>query len=307
MLRVMKNLSVKFLIITSLFAIFLTGCEQAPAMIVAEPELVVQKVITQEVEEDTIEIEEEIIETETEPTIAEIEDDETVDDEISDNKLSEIIINEETDFYIIDVIYPETKTFPELDKYIETKIMIDIENFKKDITNEEWYEQDIEDPAMRHGDFVRIEVLAFTPQLFSARIHNSIYYGGAAHPMPYTEVINYNLETNKDLTLSDFFVYSSNYTVELSDFCINDFNFRLSQGDEWLGDIEWIINGAGPEEINFRAFNLTPEGILITFDAYQVAAYAAGAQEVLIPYSELQEILRDDLPLEFDHEDYMYN
>ena len=296
MLRIMNNLSVKFLVITSLFAIFSTGCEQAPTAIVAESE------VDGQVNEETIEIEEESLEIETELAIEEFED-----DAISDDKFTEIVINEETDFYVIDVIYPETKTFPELDKYIETKIMIDIENFKKDITNEEWYEQDIEDSAMRHGDFVRIEVLAFTPQLFSARIHNSIYYGGAAHPMPYTEVINYNLETNKNLLLSDFFVYGSDYIAELSDFCINDFNFRLSLGDEWLGDIEWIINGAGPEEINFRAFNLTPEGILITFDAYQVAAYAAGTQEVLIPYSELQEILRDDLPLEFDHEDYMYN
>lgn len=306
MLRIMNNLSVKFLVIASLFTIFLTGCEQAPTAIVAEPETVVPEVITQEVEKGIIEINAETAEENSEIEIKSAIE-EVIDDEISDDELSEIIIKEETDFYIIDVIYPETKTFPELDKYIETKIMIDIENFKKDITNEEWYEQDVEDPAMRHGDFVRIEVLAFTPQLFSARIHNSIYYGGAAHPMPYTEVINYNLETNKDLMLSDFFVYSSDYIAELSDFCINDFNFRLSQGDEWLGDIEWIINGAGPEKVNFRAFNLTPEGILITFDAYQVAAYAAGAQEVLIPYSELQEILRDNLPLEFDHEDYMYN
>jgi len=228
-------------------------------------------------------------------------------DAIFNNEVSEIEINQETDQYIIDVVYPETNGFTKLNQYIEKTINDDIQNFKEEISNEEWYDQDIEDIDMRHGYYSRFEVIAFTPKLFSVKLYNSTYYGGAAHPMSYTDVINYDLINNKEFELSDLFIDGSDYITYLSEYCIDDLNFNMYQETDGMGYNDWIEEGASPDEVNFLAFNLAPEGILITFDPYQVAAYAAGPQEVLIPYSELQEILRDDLPLEFDHEDYMYN
>jgi len=272
----MQKFSLKSVAITTLAVISLTACNQAPINTTESEQIPTNDVIQSEPENEVKEI-------------------------------KEIVFEEETDLYTIDVVSPEINWYPELNQYIKAMIDNDISSFKEEVTNDEWYEQDIEDPMMRHGYYSRFEIITFTSKLFSAKFNNSIYYGGAAHPMSYTNVINYDLEKNKNFEIADLFVEESPYVAALSDFCINDFNFRISQGDEWLGDSDWIAEGAGPKESNFIAFNLTAEGLLITFDAYQVAAYAAGPQEVLIPYSELQEILRDDLPLEFDYADYMYS
>ena len=60
-----------------------------------------------------------------------------------------------------------------------------------------------------------------------------------------------------------------------------------------MSDDEQIKDGAGALAKNFKSWNVTRKGILINFDPYQVAAYAAGPQEVLIPYGKLKSVLRD--------------
>ncbi len=61
-----------------------------------------------------------------------------------------------------------------------------------------------------------------------------------------------------------------------------------------MSDDEWIATGAGPKAENFDSWNITKTGILINFDPYQVAAYAAGPQDVLIPYEEIKSILKQN-------------
>ena len=56
--------------------------------------------------------------------------------------------------------------------------------------------------------------------------------------------------------------------------------------------------GADPLPDNYRTWNIAVDGLVITFDAYQVAAYAAGPQIVTIPYMELQAIIDPSGPLE---------
>jgi uncharacterized protein YecT (DUF1311 family) len=70
---------------------------------------------------------------------------------------------------------------------------------------------------------------------------------------------------------------------------------RLKQdigGPDGMSDMDWIRRGAGPNARNFSSFALLPRELLITFDAYQVAAYAAGPQEVRIPLAQLRDVMR---------------
>jgi hypothetical protein len=60
---------------------------------------------------------------------------------------------------------------------------------------------------------------------------------------------------------------------------------------------ELIDAGAGPRADNYRAWNITRKGLWITFDPYQVAAYAAGPQNILVPYSVLKDIIKPDGPI----------
>jgi hypothetical protein len=54
-----------------------------------------------------------------------------------------------------------------------------------------------------------------------------------------------------------------------------------------LGDDEWIRRGTGPVAENYDIWNLTPEGLRITFDVYQAAPNAAGRQAIAVPYRAL--------------------
>jgi hypothetical protein len=60
---------------------------------------------------------------------------------------------------------------------------------------------------------------------------------------------------------------------------------------------ELIDAGAGPRADNYRAWNITKKGLWITFDPYQVAAYAAGPQYILVPYSVLKDLIKPDGPI----------
>ena len=59
-------------------------------------------------------------------------------------------------------------------------------------------------------------------------------------------------------------------------------------------DDDWIKRGAGAELTNYDNWTITKKGLGITFDPYQVAAYAAGPQNVVVPYSALKEIIKPD-------------
>jgi hypothetical protein len=48
--------------------------------------------------------------------------------------------------------------------------------------------------------------------------------------------------------------------------------------------------GADPTPENYQRWNLADDGFLVTFDVYQVAAYAAGPQTVTIPYADLRPV-----------------
>jgi hypothetical protein len=52
-------------------------------------------------------------------------------------------------------------------------------------------------------------------------------------------------------------------------------------------DRAWVSSGTEPKESNFRAFNITAMGLLLTFQEYQVDCYAAGPQTVEIPIKRI--------------------
>lgn len=121
---------------------------------------------------------------------------------------------------------------------------------------------------------------------------------GAAHGSYSSEVVNYDLKTGRLLKLSDLFQPRVNYLKTLSDYCIKDLKAQNNKQkpDERILDDEGIERGAGPEEVNYKLWNITEKGLLITFGVYQIGPFAAGQQEVVIPYPALKGILRPDGP-----------
>lgn len=114
------------------------------------------------------------------------------------------------------------------------------------------------------------------------------YFSGAAHPNYNTRGLNFDMRTGRSLALSDLFLPGAGYLEAISDYCIED----LKERDAVLWE-----DGARPEAENFKSWNIREGGLFITFDPYQVNCYAAGPQEVLVPYLKLKEIIDYNGPL----------
>jgi hypothetical protein len=132
--------------------------------------------------------------------------------------------------------------------------------------------------------------------LISVAFNEGMYSRGAAHGNSTTQVINYDVKSGKKLALGDLFKDKSKYLSVIASYCQNELGERAKKRDAMILP-ELIGTGAGPRADNYKAWNITKKGLWITFDPYQVAAYAAGPQYILVPYSVLKDIIKPDGPI----------
>lgn len=135
-----------------------------------------------------------------------------------------------------------------------------------------------------------------TDDLISLEWAEGTYERGAAHGSHLTQVLNYDVKKGKKLALADLFVDKSKYLTAIANYCMKELKDRAKKEDSMIF-ADQIEAGAGPHADNYRAWAITKKGLWITFDPYQVAAYAAGPQYVLVPYSALKDIIRPDGPI----------
>ncbi len=142
-----------------------------------------------------------------------------------------------------------------------------------------------DDPSRRglaagvEGDY---EVMALTAELASVRITLEIIHAGAAHPSTETEVINFAFQEGREITLAELFTDGTPFLPPMADYSRQALRQQLTDQA-----VDGIVNGTKPIAEHYSKWNITPQGFLITFEEYQVASYAAGRQEVTIPYAAL--------------------
>ncbi|HZS43182.1 MAG TPA: RsiV family protein [Candidatus Paceibacterota bacterium] len=130
-------------------------------------------------------------------------------------------------------------------------------------------------------------------KILPLRFNEEFYSAGAAHPGSNVLTLNYNLVTADVLSLANLFKPGAQYLEAISEYSIKTLKKNLGTDAEPAA----IEEGAAPKQENFNAFLVTDNGLEIIFTEYQVAAYAAGEQEVTIPWSELKDILNPNLNL----------
>ena len=137
-----------------------------------------------------------------------------------------------------------------------------------------------------------------TDDLISIDFNVGSYYSGAAHPNSYSETVNYDLKNGKSLQLIDLFNSGAKYLQTLSSYSIADLKKQSKdKGSDGMLDDDWIKRGAGASPNNYKSWTITRKGLVINFDSYQVAPYAAGPQRVVVPYSAIKDIVKADGPL----------
>jgi hypothetical protein len=196
-------------------------------------------------------------------------------------------------------IFEITAEYPELSgvdpqtalKFNQTAkslVMTEVEKFRRD-----FLAQTAEDLkfARENGTGNTVEIsynITYADERVISVWFGNYFYTGGAHPNSYSFTLNFDLRTGRVLKLADLFGPGSDYLQVLSDYSIEKLQQDLYEGRS----DEWITEGAAPEEKNYDSWNISKRGIIINFDAYQVAPYVAGPQEVLVPFEKLEPILR---------------
>jgi hypothetical protein len=154
-------------------------------------------------------------------------------------------------------------------------------------------------PDFEQGSFYDLNdtVLYNDSKIISTLFYEFSYFAGAAHPNNSNFSVNYDLGKNREITLSDLF--QGNYLKLLSEICIEEIAKNKKEYDLNFNaaDDDWLNTGAGPDEKNFKVFNITKDKFIITFPTYQVASYAEGPQTVKIPYDRLTTVIKSEGPL----------
>lgn len=117
-------------------------------------------------------------------------------------------------------------------------------------------------------------------------------YTGGAHPNSNFETFHFLMPDGYNAEIAE--IFAPRGIARISDISISQLKRDLG-GPDGMTDGDWISRGAGPNARNFRNFTLLPDALVLHFDSYQVAAYAAGRQEVRIPISQLRDTMRPDV------------
>jgi len=203
--------------------------------------------------------------------------------------------------YSIDAEYPQIEggdaRFDKFNREVRGMITKEVAAWK---TGEASREADLTPSAeeeKQNSDFnVGYDIRWATDDLISVEFGEGGYSRGAAHPNSWTNVFNYDVKNGKKLALADLFKPKSNYLSVISTYCIKNLKEQSKKRDLQLDD-EQIKTGAGPRADNYKSCAITKKGLWVTFDAYQVGPYAAGPQNVLVPYAVIKDLINPDGPL----------
>ncbi|PIT91459.1 hypothetical protein COU17_00515 [Candidatus Kaiserbacteria bacterium CG10_big_fil_rev_8_21_14_0_10_49_17] len=191
-------------------------------------------------------------------------------------------ISEESEEYVIDVVYPVTR---------ESAVNADIELFMDEqIADFKKIVQETFDPRVAVGPYSLLtHFKTFSSgSLLSFEIVVSLDTGGA-HPNHFVETRTYDMNTGERLTFENVFIPEA--PARLSTLIQNDLLGRLS---EVGSTVEWIEDGTEPVQENFEGFVISGDTIQFFFSPYHVAPYAAGVQSVTFPLVTLADIFTEE-------------
>ena len=206
--------------------------------------------------------------------------------------------------YEIDVQYPQlsgsgSPNYEKFNQTIRSLVTKKVAAFKAEIAPSADDPPPTELESMGSNLSIAYTIALAKDDLISVLLDVGSYSAGAVHPNSYSEVVNFDLRNGKLLKLPDLFQPGSKHLQSIAAYCIADLKKQGKQKgeDSMLEDDDWIQRGAGPDAENYGSWTIGKKGLGIVFDSYQVAAYAAGPQHVLVPYPALKDLIKADGPI----------
>ena len=202
--------------------------------------------------------------------------------------------------YQIAAQYPQLSggNNPNLEKFNQAAraaVTKKVAGFKKDMAPEDGENTEETRPEESMGSDLTISYTVVLAQddLVSVEFEVSSYFQGAAHPNSYSETFNYDLKNGKQLKLTDLFKPGAKYLQAIANYCVADLKKQATEKGLTAEEIE---KGAAAKADNYQGWTITKRGLGIYFDPYQVGPYAAGPQFVLVPYSDLKDLINPEGP-----------
>lgn len=196
----------------------------------------------------------------------------------------------------IKITYPVIKNdisySKELNQAIKQTIDGVVQEFKKNLSKNLPLKPIPNLPLTANSNNLDINYKMFSTNRNVISIRFSIYtnFYGAAHPFTTFLSLNYDIKQKKLLSLDQIFK-SKDYLQFLATYSKKVLTKKLSKAASTSTEPDQ--EGLKPLAKNFKIWNLTSDGLLLTFPPYQVAAYVFGPQEVLIPYAAVKNMLRE--------------
>ena len=176
---------------------------------------------------------------------------------------------------------------------VEKKVKDAKESFLDNVEEINNYTSNVSFEGGEHTLLGNTEVILWEEPLITSLLFKEEFNMiGAAHPGHTFESLIYDLKDQKILMLEDLFSDPMAALSYISPYAKKQLEEKLKQFDAEGSVIE---AGLIPEEENFKTFTISEKGMRIVFQEYQVAAYAAGVQEVLIPWDEIIVFLKNDI------------
>ena len=141
--------------------------------------------------------------------------------------------------------------------------------------------------AQLWGLELEYSVLYSNGRFISLRLEHQVMEAGQMHPINYYETINYDLQHGRQLRATD--VFKRGYLKRLSIYS------RKYLRDHYVVLEAELDDGTQPIVDNFTNWNIVPEGVLLSFEDYQVGPHSFGQPEFVVPYSALEGTIQQNV------------
>jgi len=193
------------------------------------------------------------------------------------------IIKEDIGNYIIDVSYPVTH-ITKLDESIYSIIEKQINEFKDAVK--------IPSPNSAKTTFViKYIVVSNQDNLISIKFETESYTGGA-HPTHLIWTKNFDIKDKKEIIYEDIFINE----IVLNNIAKYSKEYFKNKKLEY----KLFEEGFEPKKENYQVFAITDDSLIIYFNEYQIAPYAAGNFQIKIPPEIITSENIDNLEQYFD-------
>jgi len=190
---------------------------------------------------------------------------------------------------------PRTARERKFNLYVRKLIVNELNDFKAFCSKNRKY-ADGRERLMEYHMGTNYDVMYATPELLSINLTMESFTGYLNSDW-YPISLNYDLKSGRPLKdLAALFKPRSTFLKAIASYCIDELMRRgLNCGSGGVGDEQWLRRGAEPKAENYRAWNLTRDGVQINFGEYQIGPGCLGLVSVVVPYEHIKGMLRSDV------------